>query len=410
LNKTDDFQKQFQCILESSLEQLLLSSLNGLPILIEEIAVYRDVLIAYLRSDLESLEKYISILESNSLKSSFVYYPTISKITKTRYAIRKKNCSLEKIENFTRECISDPYIIGNPILLGEIYFVAALAYESMARHSEAKYYYELAAPLFYSADAHKRSLIANFNSLAATSKLYSNRNYIVDYQILIEKSKLLQVEILVGIGYNNISREYQLMGANNTALRFANQAVHHLNVHYPGSINYFLTLIQRCHLYLETKQWRNAFSDFEEINCSPFLEIKKSAEVLTYFMKEKTIGNHAPEPQADPNPTDFANLTFSWKERLNQYIGSEDIKTLSETEEQLVQLLVEHPLTTHDIIEKLYGNKIDFNSAHTRVRTLLTRLRRKKPGLIVYQNGTYALNELFLLPKNRIDQVRIGQK
>ncbi len=402
MNKADEFQKQFKWVIESSVEQLLLSSLNNLPVLIEEIALYRDVLVAYLRADLESLEKYISLLELNSFKSSVNYYALISKITKIRYAIRKKTCSREIIEEFTSDCNADTHIIDNPILLGEIYFIAALAYEGLAMHSEAKFYYDLAGPIFFSIDAPKRSLIANFNSLAATSKIYSSKHFIVDYRLLIEKAKSLHVEILVGIGYNNISREYQLMGANNIALRFANQAVHHLNTHYPGSINYFLALIQRCHLYLESKQWRNAFSDFEEIDCSPFLEIKQSAEVLTYFMKQKTFDNQVPEEQVDFMPSVLTNLTFSWKERLNQFIDFEDIKKLSETEEQLVQVLAEQPLTTYDIIEKLYGTKIDFNSAHIRVRTLLTRLRRKKPNLIIYQNGTYVLNEDFILMKKQL--------
>ncbi|MNL58796.1 hypothetical protein D3C87_1824650 [compost metagenome] len=58
-------------------------------------------------------------------------------------------------------------------------------------------------------------------------------------------------------------------------------------------------------------------------------------------------------------------------------------------EDRLVCLVSCRPRDKFEIIDDLYGEKIDFDAAENRLKNLLNRLRKKRPGLIQLIDGRY---------------------
>ena len=67
-------------------------------------------------------------------------------------------------------------------------------------------------------------------------------------------------------------------------------------------------------------------------------------------------------------------------------------------ESKLVELLVEQPRKKEDLVTLLYGNQVDYLSANNRFKVLLSRLRKKRPNLIVSSNGRYQVSDKLVRP------------
>ena len=44
----------------------------------------------------------------------------------------------------------------------------------------------------------------------------------------------------------------------------------------------------------------------------------------------------------------------------------------------------------------MYGERVDYSSAENRLKVLMSRLKRKKPELIVFQDGKYQISKVSL--------------
>lgn len=393
---TNDSQifQNLSILLEKNVDQLLLSRVTDLHDVEEEITFYLDVLISYLRSDVISLETIITrfnlILSSrnNANCENYLFAEILNKLSEVRLAIRKKTLNVQQLNELNQYSQ-----ISSCVVKGELAMVCGMGYDNLRMYSEAKECYIRSAYEFGVAGLPKRSLRAQFNAVTAESKINSEKRFIVDYHYVIQRSTELGVSDLAGICANNISREYQLIGALGPALKYSNQAVEILQRSFFGSINYYLALVHRCHLYLQLENWKKAFSDYEEALASPFPEIKSSLDALNIFM------NPEKEKQRMCQSSSSEHFTFSWHERVSVFKKQIVANKLTDLEGKLIFILSKAPRTYHELIESMYEDNLDFESKYSRLRVLLTRIRKKLPGVIDLIDGKYqlTLNEPELL-------------
>jgi hypothetical protein len=87
-------------------------------------------------------------------------------------------------------------------------------------------------------------------------------------------------------------------------------------------------------------------------------------------------------------------LTPTWRERLESY-NNKTPETATESfgknESLLIDLLASGPQHKLQLIHKLYGDKISFESGENRLRVTISRIKKKIPGLIVLFNDHYEL-------------------
>lgn len=385
INSQNEIDKDFSVLLEQNLDQLINSSLIH-PLRKEtEVNFYREFLVSYFRSDSESMEQSLlsfgrELTSSHSNGRPSLRIEAIAKLSELRLSIRKNTLALKQIEELQS--------YQNKINLlydGEIKMVSGLALEKLQLYQAAYESYRESACLFKAMGLLKRSLRAQFNTVTAASKVHPQKRFIVDYHHIMDQASSLGISDLAGICANNISREYQMLGALGPALTYANQAVEVLRKSFFGSVNYYLALTHRCHIYLNMENWKKAFSDYEEALISPFPEIHASLEALNVFMNPFESKDHLDQPHIQNH------LTFSWRERIQGFKNNYSENKLTDLEERLVYILSQCPHSYDELMEALYEEQSDFDSKYARLRVLLARVRKKLPGVIDLVSGKYQL-------------------
>jgi hypothetical protein len=82
-------------------------------------------------------------------------------------------------------------------------------------------------------------------------------------------------------------------------------------------------------------------------------------------------------------------MTFTWDERL----GEKDAPRLTKLEQRVLELLNEGSKTKMELIESLYGDRLSQSVTQNRLHNLMSRLRKRFPELIRFDDGKYFLTE-----------------
>src|SRR5690606_27034813 len=110
--------------------------------------------------------------------------------------------------------------------------------------------------------AHKKSLKAKLNELAAESKIYPEKKLITDYFLLAKRSLALRESNVAATAFLNISREYQKLGCYLAALRYANRSIRLLGRDF-GTLTYYSALVHRAHLFYQLNRPKDAALDYQ---------------------------------------------------------------------------------------------------------------------------------------------------
>jgi hypothetical protein len=128
--------------------------------------------------------------------------------------------------------------------------------------------------------------------------------------------------------------------------------------------------------------------DFEEARLSPFKVVQGACAIL-----EKMLRGEGKDPPV-------ISLTYVWQEQMHELqIGKKKIK-LSPGEETLLHFLSKQPRNKFELMEHIFPDETDVLVAENRLKNLLHRLRKKAPGLLVFENEEYRLADNDLLSRS----------
>lgn len=323
---------------------------------------YFRVIKSYSRDELQLLE------ELSKSKNASLPFRVLAKL---RLEIRQKNVSIQTIEEVL-QTVSNDFALN-----GEIYFVVAFAYEARGEHLISRDYYQKSFEAFDISNVKKKAIKALHNVVAAESRVNPERKLFVDYLYVAKEARRVNELGIAGLAYLNISREYQIIGAFEAALKFCNRAIK-LMENDAGSLQSCLAIAHRAHLLVDLGRFVEAKIDFELASLSPYPEVQSALIVLENIFEKDS-----------KKEVDVESLLPTWKERLTK--SKDKVEILGTVENKLIAVLSEKSLDKFDLIKSIYGEDIELEKLENRLKVLINRVRKKRPGLIVYENGKYRL-------------------
>lgn len=353
-------------IIEAPLAQLLEWQRNGTSHFDLDSQIYLDLMVAYLKNDQSEFRRTWSKLNATS---------PLFPIARLRFEVCNQTMTIALID----QCVRDVESRTNDIsYYCEIYFIAGYACYTLHNFEKAIFYYKKALPGLTKIEAYKKALKCSQNILASNQELNPHMKLIPEYQAIYREARRLKDHATCGLTQMNISREYQKIGALSIALESIQLALTFYQKDF-GTLDYFLCLAHRAHLYLQLGLEEHALRDIEMCMTSDFPKIHQVVKVL-----EKI------DFQADEeSQTHLLNPT--WTKRARQYKREKETTVFNGLEERLLSLLRSGPRTKSELIEQLYGSLIDHESADNRFKNLLVRVRKKSQGLIGHKDSHYFL-------------------
>jgi len=359
-------------IIQANLEEL--SSLRLILNLEDPLGFYAQILFAYLKGDVQALGQLVSMSETKPKEEPYLL---INVIARMRLNTRRRILDTELISTLLNRI----HALSDDLWKGEIYFVLAYAYETAEQHESAKSYYKLAAAFLGSQGANRKAAKAEFNYVAADSCIQPDKKRLIaDYYFAFKKCRRVREYGMAGAALNNISREYFRMGAHKIALKFSKRALQLLERDF-GTIHYYLAVLHQAHVLIALERKSEAQLLMEHARASEFPEIKAGLAVLDGAVSRKL--GEMKDYKCDLIPT--------WAERLKTQKKGSSRKILGDLENQLIELLLDGPKHKFEIMDSVYGTRLDFETRENRFKMLMSRFRRKHPGLICLDQGKYRL-------------------
>lgn len=381
----------FAVLIQANLEELFNienSKLNEDNLLNHYLLVLKN----YLRGDSKEL------LEITNQKS-FEFLPNFYKILiKLRLSLLNLQFDNALIIKINEEINSEEFENQFSYWLGEINFVVGNIYLESKEYENAKNSFRQAYSELNLINAKQKAIKSLFNVLVSESRLNPSKKLLIDYEFVNRKALEVNEIIVAGLCNLNISRELQLIGSLNLALKYVNKSIDLLKSDM-GVNHYYSSILHRCHLLIELERRVEAQLDLEEARLAPFHSIQEAVKLLEVLYKNKfqlaEIENstvHINENKLDP----------TWKGRLKDFISQKKISKLSDLESLMIESLLNSPKTKNELIELLYGNQIDYSASENRFRVLLSRFKKRHPGLIIQNDKSYRISdEIFFVENNK---------
>lgn len=356
-------------IIEAPLADLLSWQRSAPFELTTDHAVYISTLISYLQSDIRGLLASVDYL--HRLDSPLVH------VAELRMRIRQQSASKLEIQSSFDALSSET---SQHEHLGEMGFVAGYASWTIGDFESAVSYYTVARKHLLACGSFKKALKVAQNILATKTCIDVHLKCIPEYNQIFLEARKLRDYATCGLAMLNISREYQKMGALNLALKTIDVAITHFKKEH-GTLHYYLARAHRAHLLVQLGDYPSAVLDIEECLTSNFPEVQGAIKVLESI---ETQSQAAELPQI-LNPT--------WKSRASRLSTEKNPEIrMHDLEEKLLAILRNGPKAKVDLVEALYGTKIDYESAENRFKNLLVRIRKKAPNLIALMGGRYQIS------------------
>lgn len=356
--------KDLSRLIEASVEELLRMELEELPAHLE---FYRQTLLLFHRGDTEGLGRHLK--KTDSL-TGHPHAEIVCLCSELRRQILAGKPDVALMNRLASNAVPSQW-------RGEACVLVAYAWELHEDFESALRLHKKAALWLTKIGAHGKSLRARSNMIANLSNVEPERRLIPEYLYLNREAARLGQWNVVATTFLNVSREYQAMGAFGVALRYCGQAIEACASDLEGQI-YFLAILHRAHLYFQTGRPLDARADLELASTSDFPVVNAAHAELRKILGEA----------AGAEETRLAPLT--WKNRAEK---DGKIQRLSAVEEKLIAYLAEKPRSKFEIADHLWGADTHPLTAENRLKNLIHRVRKKAPGLIVFEQETYFLSD-----------------
>lgn len=352
-------EKDFLKVIELSVKDLK----NYIAFLSDEsLKVYAEAILRYMQGDLSG----IADLSCQN--------KTLEKLIRIRQGVLAYSFSESEIDE-----LKNSFSQLDPVYKGEYAFLLGEAYGKKGFYKKAKPEYQNAFVHLKKIGCRKKAVKSLLNVVATETRINPDKKLVFDYENVAEQALEIGCNEVAGICFLNISREFHIIGSLELALKYIDMALKYLEDD-KGADHYYTAVVHRCHVYLDLGYDEQAHAEYQLARLAPFPHIKEALKAIKVIMSEKK------------DKTKFDYLEPTWRERLepkhDKSISSK-IK-LTKTEAKLVKFLSQKKADRFQIMEHLYG-KVDFESAYDRFRTMLTRLNKKKAGLIEKDGEFYSL-------------------
>ncbi len=365
---TQGSERTFECVIQADLETLSEMAMDLRPAANVEEAMtlfYGGVIVLFLRGEVDQIRILLS-----SINEELCEHPEKNLVeiaTRLRLFIRTGEATHGLVDRATT--VMNESSTGR--WRGEIAMLLATFEAGRQDFKAAKRLFEFAAVELASAGIIRKSLRAQMNVLVCESHFTPNQNLFAKYHDLYRQAvrRDRRETIVATTCLLNISREYQRVGAWLAALKYCNRALIMFE-RQMGELNYYLTLVHRAEILIALERFVEARVDLDTASLSPFPEVLKAIEAIE------------------------AKMQSTKQERLS----NAPVIKLSSLEEKLLGLLARGPRERIEIVDEIYGERLDHETKQNRFKSLIGTLRKKFPDLVVFESGKYRLAHEILVP------------
>ena len=368
---------QIRQLIEAKPFELLEYSMRSeLPL---ELRQYALVTARYLEGDLERLAAEIQTLENSVQQHTETWPQNLLALAALRQAIRTKKLSEKNLVELEQQ----PMLSS---LEGEKYFLLGLAWENRKQDKNAMRMFEQSYQHFQKNHCPQKALRALYNRVAAESRVWPYKNFVLDCQSIIEYSKQLNEPRLAAMSTIMLSREYQVLRHFNQALAMADEAVEALQEE-KGLLHYHHAVLHKAHILLNMNRLAEAKKLILETELSYLPEIQSARQLLLHALGEENSWEDGL----------FHQLMPTWKERVAELAPVTEDKTANGTvptymEERLLKTIWRNPKNKWDLIATLYNDTENSEVLENRFKNLVARVRKKYPNALLCKGSTYFLN------------------
>ena len=341
---------------------------------------YVRILIAYFRQDAKELNRII--LESQDFLKD---HPDLHSLALMRESMRSG-----KPEALAASTIPVLAENADAIMQGEYYFLQAHSAQVLKNYRNAEQFFIKASAFYDQARAYKKALRATFSAVASYSCLRPEARLFGEYRNLYKRGLDIKDFQSAGTALLNISREFQILESVDLALDYINQAIDLFEAHNFGSREHGLALVHRAHLLFQSQRDIEATKNLQVAVTMTHSEVQSSVDTLS---KKYGVSLHTQASEL---------LLPTWKERA---ADRPILKGLGKLESRLIEELSKGPATKFELIEELYSENIEFEFREGRFKNLISRLRKRFPGLVVFGNECYSIpdpNQVLLKEQRKI--------
>ncbi|MES2803465.1 MAG: hypothetical protein V4654_13310 [Bdellovibrionota bacterium] len=338
-----------------------------------EVRFYAQVLSFYMSGDTERLNEVYEQSENLLKFTDPKIKNDLIEMAHLRLCLRQQNLNLKYLEKYNSLAFVD-------VLEAEKHFVLARAYEFLVDDHKAKEHSLKAAAIYKRKKCPKKSLRSFYNSVVADSRIYPYKNFVSEYQAMIEMSRAVDDLSFAGMSLIMLSREYQIVELLDKAQQSVDEGLRLLESE-RGSMHFYNGLLQKSHLLIQTKNITEASKLVRECSMASFPEIKSGCKFLECLI----------DPLQIWNPEDEKSLLPTWKERLSEIFNQRHPNTASAThlEQKLLKILWSGPVAKWDLIAKIYPQEKNSELTENRFKNLVARVRKKFPGILHFHDGKY---------------------
>jgi tetratricopeptide (TPR) repeat protein len=297
-------------------------------------------------------------------------------LIEARLAVRAGSVSEEQVKAL------EAILANSGDWAGEVQFVLALCHEARGEKRQMSARYQQSAVTLSDLGARKKAVKALLNHVAAESAQHPDRHHLREYEYVYRQAKRVKNFSTAAVALLNISHEYHDIGALQLALSHVNRAVALLDRQKQGR-SYYLALAHRAHVLFDMDRKEEGRLDYEALLASAFADLAGVRETL-----EAAYGSTGVIPKSPMVP--------AWMSRHEEFQRMKE--KLGSLEQKLLKFVADSPREKADIIEHLYGDKLSWEVLENRFNNTLSRLKKKCPGIIVWEKGKYRLSsEMFSL-------------
>lgn len=325
--------------------------------------LYAKALLLYFRRDAKNLEFALSDLEG---------HPDIYAITKLRFAVCTGNLKRQIIHDLRDRLPKDHWA-------AEALFVIAYAYGEMEDWFMSESFYRRANESLKEINCQRKALKALQNLVATNTSIDKTRRNIDDYLLIAKKAVQLKEYGAASMAYANIAREFQVLGLMSLAQRYSVRAMA-LSRHERQSLQHYLVCLNRAHICLDLNRLTEFFALIEYCKNTSFREINGGIEVLLAIATKKSSSQF--------RLNKGSRLLDEWKFRIKSAKKQSRI-SLGKLERKLLILLSHKACSKVEILDHLYGSRLDLVTKDERFKSLVKSLRKKVPDLILFDKNKY---------------------
>ncbi len=275
------------------------------------------------------------------------------------------------------------------IWFAEICFVAAELFNyKLKKYYNAQELYKKSYQVFSDFHQYEKAILSLFKHTITIGKHYPTKSQFIDIYFVLKKAETHNINLIVykclielSIQYSSNNGFFNSIGFTEKAIKLAKDELH--------AKEYLIALGLKGKNLLALKRVHEVFPILEELKESTIPEVLVLQHEIQVEIDDCLNNQHHMQ-----TPTSSSERS---EKSISKSINFSKLPSLTRLEKKLLLFLANGPKTKNEVVLHLYGEKISYESTEKRFRSIVVRLKKKVPHIILFYNDKYSIADLSII-------------